>query len=73
MKCFTSELKKVTNFDKLYLLPKTHKVFLSIHGMLVIFNCEILTEKCSEFLDYHLKSIIQRAGLIVKTNINQKP
>lgn len=32
---------------------------LNVLGCLVIFNCEIPTEKASQFLDHHLKSVMQ--------------
>ena len=59
MKYFMYEYKKVTNLGKLYLLAKIHKRLYDIPGILVISNCGTLTEKISEFLDHHLKPIMQ--------------
>ena len=55
LKCFCYEYRKATNFGKLYFLPKIHKRLHNIPGRPVISNCSTPTEKCSEFLDYHLK------------------
>ena len=55
LKYFTYEFKKTTNFGKLYLLPKIHKWLFDVPGRPVISNCGTPTEKCSEFLDYHMK------------------
>ena len=57
--------KKATNFIKLYLLPKIHKRLRNVPGRPVISNCGSSTEKCSEFLDYHLKSIMQNSWSII--------
>ena len=51
--------KKKTNLDKLYLLPKIHKQLHNVPGRPVISNCGIPTEKASEFLDFHLKPLMQ--------------
>ena len=53
------EYKKVTNLGKLYLSPKTHKRLYDVPGRTVISNCGTPTEKVLEFLDYHLKLIMQ--------------
>ena len=58
MKYFTYEFKKATNFGKLYLLPKIHKRLHNVPGRPVISNCGSPKEKCSEFLDHHLESIM---------------
>ena len=60
MKYFTYEFKKATNFGKLYLLSKRHKRLHNVPGRPVISNCGSPTEKYSEFLDHHLKSIMQK-------------
>ena len=60
MKYFTYEFKKATNFGKLYLLPKIHKRFHNVPGRLVISSCESPKEKFSEFLNHHLKPIMQK-------------
>ena len=66
MKYFTYEFKKATNFGKLYLLPKIHKRLHNVPGRPVISNCGSPTEKCSEFLDHHLKAIMQKGWSYIK-------
>ena len=51
--------KKTTNLGKLYLLPKIHKRLHNVPGRPVISNCGTPTEKASEFLDFHLKPLMQ--------------
>ena len=70
MKYFTYELEKPTNFGKLYLLPKVHKRIHNVPGRPVISNCERPTGKCSEFLDHHLKPVIQNCGSYIKDTGN---
>ena len=65
LKYFTYEYKKASNFGKSYLLPKIHKRHFDVPGRPVISHCGIPTEKCSEFLYYHLKKLMQRDGLIL--------
>ena len=60
MKYFTYEFKKATNFGKLYLLRMIHKRLHNVLGRPLISNCGCPTEKCSEFLDHHLKPIMQK-------------
>ena len=43
----------------MYLLPKIHKRLLNVPGRPVTSNCGTPTEKVPEFLDYHLKPIMQ--------------
>ena len=50
---------KATNFGKFYLLPKIPKRLFNVPGRPVISNCGTPTEKCSEFLDYHLKPVMK--------------
>ena len=57
---------KIFNLKKLYLLPKIHKRLHNVPGRPVISNCGRPTEKASEFLDYHLKPIIQRGKSYIK-------
>ena len=64
LKYFTYEYKKATNFGKLYLLPKIHKRLFDVPGRPVLFYCGTPTEKCSEFLDHHLKKVMQKDGPI---------
>ena len=66
MKYFTYEFEKATNFGKLNLLPKIHKRLHNVPGRPVISNCRSSAEKCSEFLDRHLKSIMQKGWLYIK-------
>ena len=53
------EYKKVTNLGKLCLSPKIHKRLYDVQGRPVISNCSTPTEKVLEFLDHHLKPIMQ--------------
>ena len=66
LKYFTYEYKKATNLGKLYLLPKIHKRLPNVPGRPVISNCGTPTEKTSEFLDYHLKPIMQKGKSYIK-------
>ena len=43
----------------IYLLPKIHK-------RLVLSNCGAPTEKASEFLDFHMKRVMQNGASYVK-------
>ena len=60
-KYFSYEFKKSCNLGKLYLLPKIHKSLENVPGRPVISNCGTPTEKVSEFLDHHLKPVMQSA------------
>ena len=51
---------------KLYLLPKIHKRLENVPGRPVISNCATPTEKVSEFLDFHLKSVMQSGASYVR-------
>ena len=66
LKCFTYEYKKATNFGKLHLLPKIHKRLFDVPGRPVISNCGTPTEKYSEFLDHHLKKVMQNGWSYTK-------
>ena len=66
LKYFTHEYKNVSNLGKLYRLPKIHKRLHNVPGRPVILNRGTPTEKASEFLDYHLKPITQRAKILHK-------
>ena len=66
LKYFTYEYRKATNFGKLYLLPKIHKRLFNVPGRPVISNCGTPTEKCSEFLDYHLKPVMKNSWSYLK-------
>ena len=50
----------------MYLLPKIHKRLGNVPGRPVISNCGTPTEKVSEFLDYHLKPVMQSAKSYIK-------
>ena len=60
------EYKKVTSLGKFYLLPKIHKRLYHVPGRPVISNYGTPTEKVSDFLDHHLKPIIQEGWFYVK-------
>ena len=72
LKYFTTAHKKVTNLKmylimgKMYLLPKIHKRLFNVLGRPVISNCGSPTKKVSEFLDIHLKGIIQESWSYIK-------
>ena len=59
LKYFSYDFKKTTNLCKLYLFPKIHKQLHNVPGRPVISNCGPPTEKASEFLDFHLRPLIQ--------------
>ena len=66
LKYFTYEYKKATNFGKLYLLSKIHMQLFDVSRRPVISNCGTPTEKCSEFLDHHLKKVMQNGWSNIK-------
>ena len=66
MKNFTYEFKKAANLRKFYLFPKIHKRLENVPGKPIISNCGAPTEKVSEFLDFHFKSIMQNGGSYIK-------
>ena len=66
LKYFSFEYKKATNLGKLYLLPKIHKRLKNVPGRPVISNCGTPTEKVSEFLDHHLKPVMQSGWSYIK-------
>ena len=66
LKYFTYEFKKSDNLGKLYLLPKIHKRLENVPGGPFISNCGTHTEKVSEFLDFHLKSVMQNGASYVR-------
>ena len=53
----------------MYLLPKIHKHLRNVPGRPVISNCGTPTEKVSEFLDYHLKPVMQSGKSYIKDTI----
>ena len=50
----------------MYLLPKIHKRLFDVPGRPVISNCGTTTEKVSEFLDHHLKPVMQSGRSYIK-------
>ena len=66
IKYFSYEYKKITSLEKLYLLPKIHMRLENIPGIPVISNCGTPTGKVSEFLDYHLKAVMQSGRSCIK-------
>ena len=57
---------KTNNLGKFYLLPKIHKCLENVPGRPIISNCAAPTEKASEFLDFHLKGIMQNGASYIK-------
>ena len=53
----------LVNFN---LLPKIHERLHNVPGRPVISNCGTPAEKYSEFLDYHLKPLMQAGGRTLK-------
>ena len=66
LKYFLYNYKNSTNLGKLYLLPKIHKRLSNVPGRPVISNCGTPTEKTSEFLDHHLKPIMQKGKSYIR-------
>ena len=66
LKRFSHEYRKATNFGKLYFLPKIHKSLHNVPGLPVISYCCTPTENCSEFLDHHLKILMQKRWSYIK-------
>ena len=66
LKYFTYEYRKATKFGKLYLLPKIHKRLFNVPGRPVISNYGTPAEKCSKFLDYYLKPVMQNSWSYLK-------
>ena len=72
LKYFTYEFKKASNSGKFYLLLKVHKRLESVPGRPIISNCGAPTVKALEFLDFHLKSIMQNGASYIKDSNNFK-
>ena len=66
MKYFVYDYKNASNLGKSCFLPKIDKRLSNVPGRPVISNCGTLTEKASEFLDYHLKPVMQRSWSYIK-------
>ena len=60
------DYKNAINLGKLYFLPKIHKNLFNVPGRPVISNCGTPTEKASEFLDRHLKPVMQSSRSCIK-------
>ena len=54
--------KKMSNLGKLYILPKILGGLHDVPGRPVNSNYGTPTENVSEFLDYHLKPVMQNGG-----------
>ena len=66
LKYFSYEFKKRCNLGNLYLLPKIHKSLENVPGRPMISKCGTPTEKVSEFLDHHLKPVMQSGKSYIK-------
>ena len=56
----------MSNLRKPYLSPKIHNRLHNVPGRPVISDCGTPTKKASEFLEYHLKPIMQRGKSYIK-------
>ncbi len=63
---FTFPVKNSAKLATIYFLPKIHKRLYSVPGRPVISNCGAATEKASEFLDHHLKPIMQASPTYIR-------
>ena len=70
LKFFTYKYKKACNLGKMYLLPKIRKRLSDVPGRPVIPNCGMPTEKVSEYLDDHLKPVMQKGKLYIRDSGN---
>ena len=70
LKYFVYDYKNASNLGKLYFLPKIHKRLSNVPGRPVICYCGAPTEKVSEFLDYHIKPVMQRSWPYTKDSEN---
>ena len=61
LNCYSFKYKNACNLGKLYLLPKIHKRLYNIPGKPVLYTCGTPTDKASEYLNNHLKPIIQNS------------
>ena len=66
LKYFTYEFKKPTNLKKFYLLPKMYKGLSDAPGRPVISNWGMPIEKAFEFVDFHLKPIMENGWSYVR-------
>ena len=59
MKYFLYGYKNTTSLGEVYFPTKIHKKIFTVPGRPVISNCGTPVEKASEFLDHHLKPVMQ--------------
>ena len=59
-------IQKSYQIRKLYILPKIHKRLKNVPDKPVICNCGTPTEKVSEFLDHHIKLVMQNSWSYIK-------
>lgn len=55
---------------RFYLLPKIHKRLVNVPGRPVISNCGTATEGISEFVDFHLRPIVQQIPQVIKDTMD---
>ena len=65
-KCFSHSFKKATNLGRFYFSPIIHKRLHDALDRPVIFNCGSPSQKMSEPLDYHLKTIMLSAKSYIR-------
>ena len=70
LKQFIINQKKATNLGNMYLLPKIDKKFYDVLGRPLICNCGESTERVSEFLDNHLKPVMEEGMSYLKDSNN---
>ena len=66
LKYFLYNYKNATNLGKLYLLPKIHIRLSNVPRRPVISNCGTPIERASEFLDHHLKPVMQNGKSYIR-------
>ena len=66
MEYFSSDHEIACNLEKLYFLPKIHKRVFNVPGRPAISNSGTPRGKASEFLDGHLKIIMQGSWSYIK-------
>ena len=67
---FTEKYQKTTGLGKMYLLSKILKRLFDVPGRPVISNCGTPTEKVTEFLDHHLKPVMQEGESYIKDTVD---
>ena len=60
------EFKTATNLEKFCIFRKKHKRLENVSGRSIISNCGAPTEKASEFIDFHLKSIMHNGTSYIR-------